>query len=153
MIPKQQNEPSGSTWLMDYRCLRLRAAKQPSPPRDLLCLGMMPFVDFLATKKEQNDWSWHLKVHLWVSMFCNYWFRNPWVWWFGDLFCVPHGFPELVDSLSGKKNNSALGRGQQNQNILSLKQWFNNYVVVLVIEPPIPQNRFRCSLVPWQTSK
>jgi hypothetical protein len=25
--------------------------------------------------------------------------------------------------------------------------------VVLVIEPPIPQNRFRCSLVPWQTSK
>jgi hypothetical protein len=40
---------------MDYRCLRLRAAKQPSPPRDLLGLGMMPFVDFLATKKEQND--------------------------------------------------------------------------------------------------
>jgi hypothetical protein len=25
--------------------------------------------------------------------------------------------------------------------------------VVLMIEPPIPQNRFRCSLVPWQTSK
>jgi hypothetical protein len=25
--------------------------------------------------------------------------------------------------------------------------------MVLVIEPPIPQNRFRCSLVPWQTSK
>ena len=45
MIPKQQNEPSGSTRLMDYRCLRLRAAKQLSPPpRDLLCLGMMPFV-------------------------------------------------------------------------------------------------------------
>ena len=75
MIPKQQNEPSGSTWLMDYRCLRLRAAKQPSPPRDLLCLGMMPFVDFLATFFWTKWWILAPQSPPQrVSMFCNYWF-------------------------------------------------------------------------------
>ena len=75
MIPKQQNEPSGSTWFMDYRCLRLRAAKQPSPPRDLLCLGMMPFVDFLATFFWTKWWILAPQSPPQrVSMFCNYWF-------------------------------------------------------------------------------